>query len=92
MGYTVIVGPEAEAALRRLPPAVADCVRQELRRLGDDPNGLGRPAVPPLKFDGQVFPFRCDVGGTRYYFYALFRYGADEQALHVEEFAISTLT
>ena len=92
MAFAVAYSKKAEAALNGMPAPVAARVVEEVDRLAENPAGLSRPAAWPLSWDGQVYPFAFDHEGARYYVPVVFKYGADEQIMHVESIAVSRMS
>jgi len=84
MNYEIVFG---ERALDRIPDTtpldVIDCLDSHLRKLADDPTKLGRRACFPFPPKGQMYNFRCNSNGKRYYFVAFFYFGEDERTLCV---------
>ena len=92
MSYGVELGPEAEADVAKLPPLVASFVLDALERLATDPVNLGRPPHFPYRPTGRAFrcgPFEHE--GVRYSFYVAFRYTQDEQRIHIDFIAVTTI-
>jgi hypothetical protein len=82
--YAVELGPAAEEDLRRLPPDVQAHVANRLHDLEQSPTRVSRPSHFPYSIDGQAFKFDYRHQQTHYYFHVLFKYGQDEQTIHVE--------
>jgi hypothetical protein len=91
MNYAVVLAPEAAVDLARLPPPVAEHVAGELRRLSDAPVRLSTRAYFPYRPDSQMF--RCNSfvdADLRYSAVVLFKYGQDEQTLHVQAIGVQS--
>ena len=86
MSYILVVTAAADAQLRALPAPLALFVREQLQRLLQDPVTLSRPASI-LSVRGQLFEAHFDRGGVSIWVSIVFRYGQDEQTLHVEDVA-----
>jgi hypothetical protein len=82
MPYRVVLPDDASALVDRLPQPVAAVVSRHLRQLSEHPVGLSKPAFAPLS-GGQKYEFEARFQDMDYYFTVVFRYGADEQTLHV---------
>ena len=74
MSYAVVLGPEAEEDLARLPPLVASFLLDELDRLAADPVALSRPSHVPYPPNAQAFRTRFEHEGVRYFFHIQFKY------------------
>ncbi len=84
MSFAVVLSPEAEEDLGKLPPLVASYVLDELDRLAANPGGLRRPSHFPYLPGAQAFhcePYEHE--GVRYFPYVQFKYGQDEQSLYI---------
>lgn len=84
MSYSLILTVAAEAQLRALPEPLGGFVREQIQRLRQSPSALSRPASV-LHARGQLFEFHYDRGGVSVWVSVIFRYGQDEQTLHVED-------
>lgn len=84
MSYALIVTPTAEAQLRGLPAELGQFVRDQLTHLGESPTTLSKPATL-LQARGQLFEIQYDSGGVTIWVSVIFRFGQDEQTLHVED-------
>jgi hypothetical protein len=81
MSYAVVLSDAAADDLLALPADVALRVEQELRRLAQDPVGLGRRAHFPYP-RGQMYQFDVvSVAGPTYRITILFKFHPDEQRL-----------
>ena len=87
MPYSLIITPTAETQLLALPPELAQFVRQQLQWLIQDPVARSKPA-PSLYSRGQLFEVHYERGGVSVWVSIIFRYGQDEESLHVEDIAV----
>jgi hypothetical protein len=83
MAYALVVTPAAEAQLSALPIPLAQFVRQQLQLLIQATSALSKPA-PILHPRGKLFEIHYDHAGASAWVSIIFRYGQDEQTLHVE--------
>src|SRR5689334_1178721 len=84
MSYRVELSAAAEAELEALPPDLQDIVRVGLIDLSADPVSQSRPAPFPFPPVGQLHHIKHDIGAETWHFFTiLFRYGQDEETLHV---------
>lgn len=82
MSYVVKLSDEAVEDLRKLPLELLEAVNKHFDLLERNPVGLSRPSAIPY-WPAQTFRFEAVLDGDRYFFDILFKYGADEQTLHV---------
>ena len=80
MPYDVELSDEAADTLQRLPATVATCVETQLKKLAEDPLGLGRRAAFPFRPVGQIYQFWCP---DQYFVTIFFHYLPGEQAIKV---------
>lgn len=84
MSYQLALDPPAVAAVDALPLSLLDGLEAELRRLADSPTSVSVPGGLPFRADRMLFHFSVDDhDGGRWDFVAHFRYGTDEQTIHV---------
>jgi hypothetical protein len=83
MSYAVEVGPQAIEDLAALPTAVQRAVLQAMRMMAAAPTRLSRPALPPYP-PGMLYRADVPAQGVTCLLDIVFRYGQDEQTLHVE--------
>lgn len=83
MSYSVEVGPQAIDDLERLPEAIQRAILRSLRELATSPSKHSRPAIPPYP-PGMLFRADLSIQGITCLLDVVFRYGQDEQTLHVE--------
>ena len=81
MSYAVALSREAADDLRRLPEALQKFIISELVLRARNPTQHSVRPGPAGR--GQKFEFTFDQGGAHLYVIAYFRYGADEQTIHV---------
>jgi mRNA-degrading endonuclease RelE of RelBE toxin-antitoxin system len=84
MSHQPLFSPAAEKDLARLPEAFQKHVLAEIERLAANPVLLSRPSVPPWLPNRQMFradPLEVEDG--RHEFHVFFRYGQDEETIHV---------
>jgi len=84
VSYVLIVTPAAEAQLRGLPTELGQFIRDQLAHLGESPTALSKPAAL-LQPRGQLFEIHYDRGGVTVWVSVIFRFGQDEQTLHIED-------
>ena len=84
MSYTVIITPAAARQLTDLPGQLAEFIREQLLHLMENPAVLSKPATI-LQPRGQLFEFKYDSGGVVVWISVIFRYGQDEQTIHIED-------
>jgi hypothetical protein len=85
--YRLIITPAVEAQLLNLPRALERFAREQLALLGQDPVGLSKPA-PLLYRRGQLFEAHYARGGVYVWVSIIFRYGQDEESIHIEDVTI----
>lgn len=83
MSFAVFLEPEAVSDLTKMPAQVRLFVQGRLNELAQSPASLSRPAHFPYPPNAQSFRFDGVFGALRWFFYVQFKYGADEQSLHV---------
>jgi hypothetical protein len=84
VSYTLLYTPTAERDLEKVQAGLLDFVEQQLLRLAESPASVSVPSVLPFPPNCQMFRFaHPDFEGSRWNFVVLFRYGADEQSLHI---------
>ena len=84
MSYELVFGPKAQTAYDELPLSLLDGFDAEMDRLADDPAAVSIPGGFPFPADRMVFHFALDdFDGKPWDFAIHFRYGQDEQTLHV---------
>jgi hypothetical protein len=83
MSYELVLSPKAEETLAGLEPPVAAAVESHLLRLAGSPTSMSRPAVLPYPPGSQMSEFSMMHDGRLHRLTILFRYGSDEQTLHV---------
>jgi hypothetical protein len=81
MSYRAILSTNAEADLRRMPPALARFTLAQLRNLESDPTALSRRSHFPFRERCQVFHFDYSDGAHHYVVNVLFQYATDEERL-----------
>jgi hypothetical protein len=87
MSYQLVVEPFAEAQLSALPAQLANMIQQQLQRLAANPVVVSKRTAL-LQPNGQLFEFHEAAGGISVWVSVIFRYGQDEQTLHVEHIAV----
>lgn len=84
MSYRLVFGPKAVESYDALPLSLLDEFDRQMDRLADDPAAVSVPGAFPFPANRMVFHFDItDYAGEVWDFAAHFRYGADEQTLHV---------
>lgn len=84
MSYRVVFGPKAEEAYNDLPLSLLDEFDRQMDRLADDPTAVAVSGAFPFPANRMVFHFDIsDHNGEVWDFAVHFRYGEDEQTLHV---------
>ncbi|MBA4190153.1 MAG: hypothetical protein C0467_19385 [Planctomycetaceae bacterium] len=84
MSFRLVFGPRAEEAYEELPFSLLDEFDANMDRLASDPTTLSVPGTFPFPANRMVFHFSIDDHeGGRWDFAAHFRYGSEEQTLHV---------
>lgn len=86
--YELLYSEAAEkdlAAIADLSPHLLNFVETQLLRLAGNPVALSQPAHPPYPPDTQLFAFGYPIDdfGEEWRFSVHFRYGQDEQTLHI---------
>lgn len=85
MSYKLIIAEELRDRLAEsLPGAVLDDLSDALnQRLAVSPTAWSKPAVVPLVRFHQQFDHEVIHEDRRYFFRVFFKYGQDEQTLHI---------
>lgn len=85
MRYELVYSEQAQADLKKsVPIGLLNAVEAQLLWLARHPATLSRPSALPYPPGFQVYPFELlDLDGRRHGYTVFFRYGADEQSLHV---------
>lgn len=83
MKYEIILAPRASSRIEQLPWLLQAAVFEHLDILAESPTAVSRPAVFPRPPEYQEYTFRAVAEGVLHEFTVLFKYGADEQTLHV---------
>lgn len=83
MSYDIVLSLKAEGELNRLDPPLAQAVEAHLLKLARSPTSLSRPAVLPYPPGSQFTEFSMTYDDRLHHFPILFRYGSEEQTLHV---------
>ena len=86
MSYTVVLSPDATSQRDALPDPLPAFISAQLLRLSENPTALSRPATL-LQPRGQLFEINYDRAGVVVWISIIFRFGADEQTIHVEHIA-----
>jgi hypothetical protein len=66
-----------------MPRSLASYSLTQIANLESSPTALSRPSKYPLPGQGQIYSFDYTVAGVVYVVIVHFRYGADEQRLHI---------
>ena len=82
MSYDVVLSDDAFEVLAQLPLTVANALEQHINRLAKDPARFSQPSCFPWPA-GQRSDFEFDFDSKRYYLTPIFKYGQDEQQIHV---------
>ena len=72
--------------MNALPPPLSEFVSAQLVRLCQSPTVLSQP-VTILQPHGQLFEMRYESGGAVVWVSIVFRFGQDEQTIHIEHIA-----
>jgi hypothetical protein len=84
VSYRLAFGPKAQDAYDSLPLSLLDEFDSHMDRLAAEPTAVSVPGTFPFPADRMVFHFDItDHEGGRWDFAAHFRYGSDEQTIHV---------
>lgn len=88
MSYAVKLEPPAREDLARLPPRLQAAVLAKIDAMASSPTRDTRPARPPY---GAGMLYRADFPfeGVECLPDVVFRYGQDEQTLHVEHLFVA---
>ena len=87
MSYAVAISPEAAAQIGALPPPLPAFISAQLDRLRENPTAISKPTTL-FQAPGQLFEIRYDSSGVVVWISIIFRFGADEQTIHVEDVAV----
>jgi hypothetical protein len=85
MRFAVELSDEALEDLARydaISPCLSHVIDQQLKVLAEDPCRLSKPSTFPY-WPCQAYKFSHVLDGRKYLFTALFKFGADEQTLHI---------
>jgi hypothetical protein len=88
--YRTIRSIQFQKEFDRLPPPVAAEVDKRIRLLEANPRLLSRPAFAPLQA-GRVVQIDVTFQGMDYMLDVVFKYGSDEETLHLEYLYIETM-
>jgi hypothetical protein len=91
MSYAIDITPEAAGDLAPLPVQVSIEVERRLNELAQDPVGLSRPSHFPYPVNAQAFKFDYEFDDVQYAFHVLFKYGQNEQTLHILMIAVQMI-
>lgn len=84
MSFRAILAPTAADDIARLDVWLRNVVHEELLRLCESPATLSRRSVSPPYPPGYLqFEFNRVFGDKGHYFVVLFRYGQDEETIHI---------
>jgi len=84
VSHQLVFGPKAEEAYESLPLSLLDEFDRHMDRLAESPATVAVPGTFPFPANRMVFHFEMsDHTGETWHFVAHFRYGSDEQTLHV---------
>lgn len=82
--WEVELSPTAVERVKRLPDVVRGELFVQLHKLERSPVQLSRTAPSPPYLPGfMMYGFWCEHLGQRSYITVLFKYGVDEQTIHV---------
>ena len=90
MSYRATRSDQVVGQLARLPRPVIDAVESQIHLLEQNPRLHSRPAFVPLP-TGQVSQLDYTFQGMDYLVDIVFRYGADEETLHLEYLFVETM-
>jgi hypothetical protein len=90
VAFHLVRSERVEAMLLKLPGPVRGRVESEFQRLSEGPASISRTSFASTQ-SGQVFRFEMTFQGMDYLFDLVFRYGADEQTLHLEHLYLETV-
>jgi hypothetical protein len=82
MSFAVVLEPEAEDDLRKLPELVRGRVAEELNVLANQPSRTSTPARAPYP-PGQLYRAEFRAGDLTALLDVVFLYGQDEASIHV---------
>jgi len=87
--YHLILSPTAAQQLQEIPLSLLDEVERQLQQLAESPVAVSVRSAVPYRLDRQLYHFSAtDSAGERWFFIVHFRYGQDEQQLHVAAITI----
>ena len=87
--YQLILSPTAAQQLQEIPLSLLEEVERQLQRLAESPAALSVRSAVPYRLDRQLYHFSVtDFAGERWFFIVHFRYGQDEQTLHVSTISV----
>ena len=93
MSYKSVRSDHVNQTIARLLPLhapVAAFVEEMIQLLEKSPTALSRAGTNILR-NGQLYQFETTFQGMEYRFDLIFRYGADEQTLHLEYLLLETI-
>ena len=90
MNYRSIRSAEFDQVFQRLPQPVAHALNERIRLLEQNPRAISRPAFTPLP-SGQVMQLEVTFQGMEYLLDVIFKYGSDEETLHLEYLFVETV-
>lgn len=84
MPYTAKLSTSAVTNVERFKDDFGNCIEENLRKLEEDPEELGRPATcPPYPPVGLVYHFKCRKEGRVNHFTAFFAYGPGDNEIGI---------
>jgi hypothetical protein len=84
VSYRLVFGPRAREAYDNLPLSLLDAFDTQMDLLAADPAAVSVPGAFPFPANRMVFHFAItDHESAQWDFAAHFRYGSDEETLHV---------